>query len=48
MAYRRFLQASGSLADVGPTGVAVWGHHLAYGVALGVAPVAERALTPEV
>ena len=39
-----WLDAHESLADLPPAAVAVWDRYLAYGVALGVNPVAEAAL----
>jgi hypothetical protein len=47
-AYGRYLAAQGSVRDVGPAAVAAWGPNLAYGVVLGQAPRAARALTPGV
>ena len=45
-AYARYLSAQGSVRDVGPAAVAVWGPNLAYGVVLGQAEQAARPLTP--
>ena len=47
-AFGRYLDAQRSVRDVGPAAVAVWGSILAYGVVLGEAPRAARALTPGV
>lgn len=46
LAFRRFLVEEGQLEHVGAPGVAVWGEHLVYGAALGVAPLATDALAP--
>jgi hypothetical protein len=40
----RWLAAHENLADLPPAAVAVWDQYLAYGVALGVNPVASRAV----
>ena len=40
----RWLTAHPNLADLPPAAVAVWDRYLAYGVALGVNPVASRAV----
>ncbi len=45
-AFGRYLDAQGSVRDVGPAAVAVWGRVLASGVVLGEAPRAARSLTP--
>jgi hypothetical protein len=47
-AFGRYLAAQGSVRDVGPAAVAIWGPILAYGVVLGKAPRAARPLTPGV
>lgn len=46
-AYGRFLEAADSIDAVGPGGIVVWGHHLTYGLALGVARTTEAMLTPD-
>ena len=46
-AYANHVRGHGSLHDVGPEGILVWGHHLVAGTVLGLAPVAARALSPE-
>jgi Predicted membrane protein (DUF2207) len=45
-AFGRYLHEQGSLRDVGPAGVVVWGPNLAYGAVLGEAARAARPLTP--
>jgi hypothetical protein len=47
VAYANHVRGHGSLHDVGPEGVAVWGHHLVAGTVLGLAPLVTRALAPE-
>lgn len=47
LAFGRFLRAQGSLRDVGPAGVVVWGPNLVYGAVLGQAERAARPLTPD-
>ncbi|MGQ0805368.1 MAG: DUF2207 family protein [Actinomycetota bacterium] len=42
-AFARYLDAQGSVRDVGPAAIAIWGPNLAYGVVLGQA---ERAAVP--
>jgi hypothetical protein len=44
LGFGRWLAGYESLADLPPAAVALWDRYLAYGVALGVNPVAERAL----
>ena len=44
LGFGRWLAGYESLADLPPAAVAVWDRYLAYGVALGVNPVAGRAL----
>lgn len=46
LAFRSHLQGNEQLRDAGAPGIALWGSDLTYGVALGVAPVATRALSP--
>ena len=45
-AYARYLAEQGSVRDVGPAAVAIWGPNLAYGVVLGQAERAAVPLTP--
>jgi hypothetical protein len=45
-AYARYLAEQGSLRDVGPAAVAIWGPNLAYGAVLGQAERAAVPLTP--
>ena len=45
-AYARYLHNQGSLRDVGPGGIVMWGPNLVYGAVLGEAPRAARVLTP--
>jgi hypothetical protein len=45
-AYARYLAAQGSVRDVGPAAIAIWGPNLSYGVVLGQAERAARPLTP--
>jgi hypothetical protein len=45
-AYRSHLQNQAELGDVGAPGVVVWGPHLVYAAALGIATTAVRDLTP--
>lgn len=44
LGFGRWLAGYESLADLPPAAVALWDRYLAYGVALGINPVAERAL----
>jgi hypothetical protein len=44
--FGRYLHAQGSVRDVGPAAVVVWGPNLVYGAVLGEAPRAARPLTP--
>ena len=45
-AFSRYIHDHGELAGVGPSGVAVWGPYVVYGVVLGEADDAARVLTP--
>jgi hypothetical protein len=45
-AFARYIHDHGELADVGPSGVAIWGPYAVYGVVLGEADDAARVLTP--
>lgn len=47
LAFKRHLREHGSVRDVGPAAVSIWGPNLVYGVVLGEAPRAARVLTPE-
>jgi len=46
LAFARYLHRQGSVKDVGPGGVVMWGPNLTYGVVLGQAPKVARALAP--
>lgn len=46
ISFGRYLHAQGSVRDVGPAAISIWGPNLAYGVVLGQAPRAAEALTP--
>ncbi len=48
IAFGRYIHAQGSLRDVGPAGVAVWGPNLVYGVLVGEADKAAKILAPDV
>jgi hypothetical protein len=48
IAFGRYLHEQGSLREVGPGGVAIWGPYLVYGVLLGEAERAATVLTPDV
>src|SRR6266508_2580000 len=45
-AFARHARDNSEIADAGPPAIAVWGPHLSYGVALGVAGHAAEALSP--
>lgn len=45
-AFGRFLRTHSELQDATPPAVTVWGNHLAYATALGLAPECERILAP--
>jgi hypothetical protein len=48
IAFGRYVHAHGSLRDVGPSGVAMWGPNLVYGVIVGEGDKAARMLAPDV
>jgi hypothetical protein len=48
LAFGRYLERQGSLRDVGPAAVAVWGPNLAFGVLLGQADRVADVLSPKV
>jgi uncharacterized membrane protein len=48
IAFGRYVHAHGSLRDVGPAGVAMWGPNLVYGVIVGEGDTAARMLAPDV
>jgi ABC-type multidrug transport system fused ATPase/permease subunit len=47
LAFARYLRNQGSLRDVGPAGVVMWGPNLVYGAVLGQAEKAARPLSPD-
>jgi uncharacterized membrane protein len=48
LAFGRFLRAQGSLREVGPAAVSVWGPNLVYGIVLGEGDRAAKMITPDV
>jgi hypothetical protein len=48
LAFGRFLHAQGSLREVGPAAVSVWGPNLVYGIVLGEGARAGKMITPDV
>ena len=44
--FGRYIHDQGNLADVPPTGIAIWGPYLSHGAALGEAPAAVTGLSP--
>jgi uncharacterized membrane protein len=48
IAFGRYVAAQGSVSDVGPAAVSIWGPNLVYGVLLGEGDRAARVLSPAV
>ena len=48
IAFGRYLGAQGSVHDVGPAAVSIWGPNLVYGVLLGEGDHAAQLLSPDV
>ena len=48
LAFGRYLERQGSLRDVGPAAIAIWGPNLVYGVLVGQADRVAAVLSPEV